>query len=65
MSSYSPYYIYAPRWLRQPLTDVAAIVVRQDVVEVMLACTVLRNKLVEVSLKSVPDVDAIIRKYVY
>ena len=50
------------RWLREPLIDHHEIGRRLDIVETLLNNTVVRNTLVESTLKGVPDLEVIINR---
>lgn len=50
------------RWLRQPLLDEDAINQRLDMVETLKEATILRNRLTDEILKSIPDIDTIMTK---
>jgi DNA mismatch repair protein MSH2 len=50
------------RWLKQPLTDVAAIGERHDVVEALLADAELREALRGAQLRALPDVERLAAK---
>ncbi len=53
------------RWLRQPLMDHREIEKRLDVVQALKQSTSCRMELVEGPLKSVPDLDSVVLKYVW
>lgn len=50
------------RWLRQPLLDHNEINNRLDFVEIMKKMTSCRNRLVDETLKSMPDIDLLVSK---
>lgn len=50
------------RWLRQPLLNHEEINQRLDIVQVLKSSTILRNKLTNEVLRSIPDLDTIITK---
>ena len=52
------------RWLRQPLMDHNEINRRLDIVQLLKEETTARQELMEGPLKSVPDLDAIVLKFV-
>jgi DNA mismatch repair ATPase MutS len=51
------------RWLRQPLLDVTEINHRLDTVEILKDAVNARSRLVDSSLKGIPDLETIISKY--
>jgi DNA mismatch repair protein MSH2 len=50
------------RWLRQPLVDNVEINARLDAVEMLKNSTVHRNKLCDIVLKGIPDLDNVVAK---
>ena len=50
------------RWLKQPLTDVAAIAERHDAVEALLGDAALREALRGAQLRALPDIDRLVAK---
>lgn len=52
------------RWLRQPLLNHDEINARLDIVQLLKEETTSRHELVEGPLKNVPDLDAIVLKFV-
>ena len=51
-------------WLRHPLLDLKEINNRLDIVELLTKSVLGRNRLVDGSLKGIPDVDLLLSKYI-
>jgi hypothetical protein len=54
----------SPSWLRHPLLDLEEINHRLDIVEILTKSVLGRNRLVDGSLKGIPDVDLLLSKSV-
>lgn len=51
------------QWLKQPLLDVDAIVQRQDLVQMFVQDTELRQNLQEAQLKNIPDLHRLAKRF--
>lgn len=50
------------QWIRQPLTDMNKINERLDIVEVLVTDTDIRQQLYDQHLRTIPDLQALMRK---